>query len=77
VSPLEADIQLAWERASSALKCVETDRDEIAALICLLDGCRQRSELLNLAFCSRELARMAAHLEGRISDAAFPIYKCA
>jgi hypothetical protein len=73
-SPLEAEIQLAWDRANAALLNSKPDKDEIAGLAASLRHCAARAKAIGFVTGERELLRMACYLDGRISQGDYPRY---
>ena len=74
-SPLEAEIQLAWDRANAALLNSQPDKDELTGLAASLRHCAGRAKAIGFLTGERELLRMACYLEGRISQADYPRYE--
>jgi len=72
---LEADIQVAWSRASAVLPCADFDANEVAGLVVSLRDCAKRASAIGFASGERELLRMARFLEGRISQSDYPQYR--
>jgi hypothetical protein len=73
-SPLEAEIQLAWDRANTALLNSQPDEDEVTGLAASLRHCAARAKAIGFLTGERELLRMACYLEARISQADYPRY---
>lgn len=73
--PLDDQIVTAWEKASATLRLDHPDSQEVAALIALLRDCAVRSGAIGFANGEKELLRMAAYLEGRISQSDYPRYE--
>ena len=71
---LEADIQLAWDKAQMTLPLASPNKEEVVGLIAALRQCAARAKAIGFLSGETELLRMARFLEGRIADADFPRY---
>jgi hypothetical protein len=71
---LELEIQIAWDKANTALLRDKQDVEEVKGLIVALRHCASRSGAIGFTTGEKELLRMARYLEGRISTSDFPRY---
>ena len=74
-SPLELEIQIAWDKANTALLNSNPDPNEVAGLAAALRHCAARAKAIGCASGETELLRMARYLDGRISQADYPRYQ--
>jgi hypothetical protein len=74
-SDLEADIQVVWDSANTALRLNEQNRDEVIGLIAALRHCAARAKAIGFQTGETELLRMARYLEGRIALSEYPRYE--
>jgi hypothetical protein len=71
---LDADIQYAWQRATTTLRCSDQSQNDVAALIAALHDCAARAKAIGFESGETELLRMARYLKGRLAPSAFPSY---
>jgi len=73
-SPLDTDIQVAWDQANTALLSHNPDKGEVAGLAAALRHCAKRAKAIGFVSGEKELLRMAGYLDGRIGPAEYPRY---
>ena len=73
-SPLELEIQLAWDKANAALLNSNPNKDEVAGLAAALRHCAGRAKAIGFVSGETELLRMARYLDGRIGQSDYPRY---
>ena len=71
---LEADIQTAWDKATSVLPRADLDEQMVIELVAALRDCAERANAIGFISGERELLRMAGYLQGRVSQNEYPRY---